>query len=72
MAEGGAAEREDGRADLGVADDLDAEDIGETRAAVVAKRTEDQVLALLVENEYPGQHFGSIASSGAIGRAAGA
>lgn len=57
MAERGAAEGEDGRADLGVADDLDAEDIGEARAAVVAKRAEDKVLALLVEDEYPGQHL---------------
>jgi hypothetical protein len=51
MAEGGAAEGQDGRAHLGVADDLDAEHVGEARAAVVAERPEDQVLALLVEDE---------------------
>ncbi|KAL8288318.1 hypothetical protein RB601_004651 [Gaeumannomyces tritici] len=49
MAEGGAAQRQDGRADLGVGDDLDAEDVGEARAAVVAEGAEDQVLALLVD-----------------------
>jgi hypothetical protein len=37
---------------------LNAEDIGEARASVVAKRPEDQVLALLVEDEDAGQHFG--------------
>ena len=58
MAEGGAAEGEDGRADLWVADDLDAEHVGEARAAVVAEGPEDQVLALLVEYEDPGQHRG--------------
>jgi hypothetical protein len=58
MAKGGAAKGQDGRADLGVADDLDAEDIGKARTAVVAKRPEDQVLALLVEDEDAGQHFG--------------
>ena len=41
MAEGGRAEGENGRAHLGVRDDLDAEDVGEARAAVVAEGAED-------------------------------
>lgn len=61
MAEGGAAESEDRGADLGVADDLNAEHVGEPRAAVIAKCPEDQVLALLVEDEYSGQHLDSLA-----------
>jgi hypothetical protein len=56
MAEGGAAEGQDGRADLGVADDLDAEHVGKSRAAVIAEGPEDQVLAFLVEDENSGQH----------------
>jgi hypothetical protein len=58
MAEGGRAERQDGRAHLGVGDDLDAEDVGEARAAVVAEGAEDEVLALLVEDEDAGEHGG--------------
>lgn len=58
MAEGGAAQGQDGRAHLRVADDLDAEDIGEAGAAVVAKGAEDEVLALLVEDEDAGEHGG--------------
>jgi len=58
MAEGGAPERQDGRADLGVADDLDAEHVGEAGAAVVAEGAEDEVLALLVEDEDARQHGG--------------
>ena len=57
MAEGGAAEGQDGRPDLGVGNDLDAEDVGEAGAAIVAKGAEDEVLALLVEDEDSGQHF---------------
>ncbi|KAK5632863.1 hypothetical protein RRF57_008577 [Xylaria bambusicola] len=56
MAEGGAAEGQDGGADLRVRDDLDAEDVGKARAAVVAKGAEDEVLALLVEYQDAGQH----------------
>lgn len=50
MAEGCGAEGEYGRAHLGIGDDLDAEDVGEAWAAVVAKGAKDQVLALLVED----------------------
>ncbi len=57
MAEGGAAEGEDGRSHLGVADDLDSEHVGESRSAIVAEGPEDQVLAFLVEDEDSGQHF---------------
>jgi hypothetical protein len=58
MAEGGRAERQDGRAHLGVGDDLDAEDVGEARAAVVAEGAEDEVLALLIEDKDAGEHGG--------------
>lgn len=56
MAEGGAAQGQDGRAHLGIADDLDAKDIGEPGATVVAKGTEYEVLALLVEYQDAGEH----------------
>ncbi len=51
MAEGGATQRQDGRPHLRVGDDLDAEHVGQPRAAVVAEGAEDEVLALLVEYE---------------------
>lgn len=57
MAKGRASERQDGRPDLGVGDDLDAEDVGEARPAVVAKGAEDEVFALLVEDEHAGEHL---------------
>jgi len=58
MAEGGAAQRQDGRPHLRVGDDLDAEDVGQPGAAVVAEGAEDEVLALLVEDEDSRKHFG--------------
>lgn len=58
MAERRGAEGEDWSADLGVGDDLDAEDVTEARAAVVAEGAEDEVLALLIEKHYTGNHFG--------------
>ena len=57
MAKSCAAQGQDGRADLGIADDLDAKDIGESWAAVVAEGAEDEVLALLVEDEDSRQHL---------------
>lgn len=51
MAEGGASQGQDGRANLGVGDDLDSKDIGETWAAVVSKGAKDEVFALLIEYE---------------------
>jgi len=60
VAEGGATKGQDGRAHLSVADDLDAEHIGESWAAVIAKRPENQVLALLVEDQDSGKHLGEI------------
>lgn len=56
MAEGCRAKRENGGAYLGVGDDLDAEDVGKARAAVVAKGAKDEVLALLVEDEDSREH----------------
>lgn len=58
MAESCASQRQDGRSDLGIGDDLDAKDVGKARAAVVAKGAEDEVLALLVEDEHAGEHLG--------------
>lgn len=57
MAKGRAPERQDGRPHLGIGDDLDAEDVGKARPAVVAKGAEDEVLALLVEDEHAGEHL---------------
>jgi hypothetical protein len=57
MAKGRASERQDRRPHLGVGDDLDAEDVGKARPAVVAKGAEDEVLALLVEDEHSGEHL---------------
>ena len=56
MAEGGAAEGQDRGSDLGVADDLDAEYVRQSWSAVIAEGPEDEVLALLVEDEDPGEH----------------
>ena len=50
MTEGSAAEGEDRGADLRVRDDLDAEDVGKARPAVIAKGAEDEVLALLIKD----------------------
>ena len=50
MAEGGAAERENRRSNLGVADDLNAKHVGEPRSAIVSERPKNQVLALLVKD----------------------
>ena len=58
MAEGRGAEREDRGADLRVGDHLDAEDVGEAGPAVVAEGAEDEIFALLVEDEDAGEHFG--------------
>jgi len=56
MAKGGGAKGEDGRAYLGVGDDLNAEDIGKSRAAVVAEGAKDEVLTFLVEDENSREH----------------
>lgn len=58
MAKGRASERQDGRPHLGVGDDLDAKDVGKARPAVVAKGAEDEVFALLIEDEHAGEHRG--------------
>lgn len=60
MRESGAAEGEDGRADRRVGDDLNAEDIGEARAHVLAEGAQDEQLALLVEEEDAGEHLDGI------------
>lgn len=57
MAKGRAAQGQDRRTDLRIGDDLDAEDVGEARATVVAKGPEDEVLAFLVEDEDAGEHL---------------
>lgn len=57
VAKGGAAERQDRGADLGIGDDLDAKDISEARAAVISEGAKYQVLALLIEYQNTGQHL---------------
>ena len=56
MAKGRRAESEDRRADLGIGDDLYAKYIGKAGSAIVAKGTEDEVLALLIEDQDTGEH----------------
>ena len=57
MAKGRRAESEDGRADLGIGDDLYAEHICKAGSTIVAKGAEDEVLALLIEDQNAGEHF---------------
>jgi hypothetical protein len=56
MAECGRSKGQYRRPNLGIGDDLDAENVCESRAAVGTKCTEDQVLALLVEDEDTAEH----------------
>ena len=49
-----AAEREKRTADHGVRDDLDAEDIGQSWATIIAKRSKDQIFPFLIENQDAG------------------
>lgn len=49
MAEGGAAQSQDRRTNLGIGDDLNAEDIGETGSTVVAEGSKDEVFTFLIE-----------------------
>lgn len=60
MAKGGGAQGQDGGADLCIGNDLDAEDIGQAWAAVVAESAKDEVLALLIEDEDAGEHGGEV------------
>lgn len=41
---------------MSIGNDLNAEDIGKAWATVVTKGAKDEVLALLVEDENPGEH----------------
>ena len=54
--EGSRAKGEDGRAHIHVGDYLDAEYVCEAGAAVGTERAEDEVFALLVEDQNPGNH----------------
>lgn len=56
MAERCRPQGEDGRAHLGVGNDLDPEDIGEAWTAVIAEGSKDEVFAFLVEDEDSGEH----------------
>lgn len=58
MAERRGAERQDRRAHLCIRYYLDAEDVGEAGAAVVAEGAKDEVFALLVEYKDAGEHGG--------------
>ena len=53
MAESRRSEGENGRADLCVGDDLDAEDVCKPWATIVSKGAKNEVLALLIEDENP-------------------
>jgi hypothetical protein len=57
MTECCATEGEDGRSYCWVGDDLDAEDVGETRATVGPEGAENEVFALLVEYQNSGYHL---------------
>lgn len=67
MAESGRAKRQDGRAYLSIRDDLDAKDVGQAWAAVRPEGAENQVLALLVEEQDAAEH-GRLGVIGCIGR----
>ena len=54
--EGGGSQGENRGPHGRVRDDLDAEDVGEAGAAVLAVGAEDQVLALLIEDQDAGDH----------------
>lgn len=56
VTECGGAEREDRGADLSIGDDLDAKDIGEAGAAVIAKGAEYEILPFLIEDQDAGEH----------------
>lgn len=56
MAESGRAKSQDGRADLSIGDDLDAEDVCKSGPTVGTECTEDEILALLVEDEDTAEH----------------
>ena len=58
MAEGGGPEGQDWTSKLRIGDDLDAEDVCQSRPAVTAECSKDQVLALLVEDEDSAEHLG--------------
>jgi hypothetical protein len=58
MAEGCGTEGENRRPYLGVRDYLNAEDVGEPRAAVIAEGAKYEILAFLVEYEDSGKHIG--------------
>ncbi len=57
MAKGRRAESEDRRPDLGIGDDLYAKHIGKAGSTIVAKGAEDEVLALLIEDQDAGEHL---------------
>jgi hypothetical protein len=66
VGEGRASEREDRRPDLGIRYDLDAEDVGQARAHVLAEGSQDEKLALLVEEQDSGQHGGERCAPGGV------
>jgi hypothetical protein len=68
MAEGGRAKGENGRAYLGVGDDLNSEHIGKSRAAIVAEGAKDEVLTFLVEDKDSGEHGGDVEGTADVGR----
>lgn len=57
MAEGCAAERKDRGTDGGVADDLDAKDVGEAGATILTVGAKDEVFTFLIEDQEAGYHL---------------
>ena len=57
MAERGRAKSQDWRPNLRVRDDLDAEDICQSMAAVWPEGAKDEVLSLLVEDQDAAEHI---------------
>lgn len=53
-----ASKRQDRAPNRRIADNLDAKDIREAWATVVAEGAEDEVFAFLVEDEDAGEHLG--------------
>ena len=54
VAKGCGSEGEDWRADLGIGDDLDAEDVCKPWAAIISKGTENEIFAFLIKDKDSG------------------
>ena len=57
MAESRRAQSQYRRSYLSIGDDLDAEDVSQSRTAVGTKGSEDEVLPLLIEDQNTAEHL---------------